>query len=109
MYFKQYHNCYFRELGPHPDGGVMIEIAPGQFAKYQGCIDRSIARILPGAQQIALDFAGWRLRELDAWQWLSEDQALVGCLIEQGVLAVLDHQRPLIKKRSSLIIQAEGR
>jgi hypothetical protein len=101
MYFKQRYNCYFRELGPHPDG-VILEIAPDQFAKYQGCIDRSVARILPGAREIALDFAGWRLRELDAWQWLSDDRALVGCLIEQGVFAVLDHQRPLVKNRSKL-------
>lgn len=97
MYFKQRYNCFFRELLGHRDG-VVLEIAPDEFSTWLGCIDRSVARTLPGAREIALDFSGWRLLQLDAWQWLDDDKAIVGCVIKEGVFAVLDYQRPLLKK-----------
>jgi len=103
VYFKQRYNCYFREIGPHRDG-IVLELQEDVFADYLGTIDRLVARILPGAKEVALDFSGWRLRELDRWEWIADDCAFVGCLIEQGVFVVLDYQRPLLKNRQRLQI-----
>ncbi|ARM86334.1 hypothetical protein [Marinobacter salarius] len=100
MYFKRRFNCFFQQVSPHRSG-VILEVKPELFAEYLGTIDRSVARLIPGAREISLgyaEFAGWRLSELDRWQWISDGQAFVGCLINQGVFAVIDRQKPLIKK-----------
>lgn len=92
------YNCYFRELGPNRDGATMIEVAPGVFVPWLGTIDRSVARIIEGATEIPLGLSGWRLRELDQWKWISDEQTFIGCLLDGlGVFAVLDYERPLLK------------
>lgn len=96
MYFKEYYNCYFRLVPPHADG-TTIEVAPDHFVPWLGTIDRRIARRLPGAKQVALKFAGWRVNETDAWCWLTGAQCVVGCWTEEGVMAVINGRAPLLK------------
>lgn len=98
VYFKQRYNCYFRQIGPHRNG-IQLELQQDQFAEWLGTIDRSVAKIMPGAKEVPLDFSGWRLGELDKWQWISENVSFVGCLIEGGVFAVVDYEKPLLKRR----------
>jgi len=63
MYFKQRYNCYFRELGPHPDG-VILEIAPDQFAKYQAVLIVLLREFFPAPGKslwtsLGGDFESW--------------------------------------------------
>jgi hypothetical protein len=97
MYFKQRYNCYFREIPPLRNG-LIICVGDDEWVPWLGCIDRSVARLLPGARQIPLDFDGWRVRELDAWIWLMPGTRIVGCVIDLGVFAVTEFQKPLLKR-----------
>ena len=101
MQFKEHYNCYLRVLEAHRMGGVYIEVSKGTFAEWLGAIDRSVAKTLPGARQIPLNFAGWRFSELDSWTWLKEDLRIVGCYTDIGVFAVLDFNKPLLKRLSN--------
>jgi hypothetical protein len=65
--------------------------------KWLGVIDRRAARTIPGATEVMLDFAAFQLGLLDPVQWLAENTAIVGCLIDEGVMAVTDGKTPLIK------------
>lgn len=101
MYFKQWFNCFYRTIGPHREG-LWLELEPDKFAEWLGTIDRAVARTLPGAREVPLDFKGWKLGELDRWEWISESVSFVGCLTDLGVFAVLEYQKPLLKRRPGL-------
>lgn len=102
MLFKYRLNCMFRELRPVRDGTV-VEIAPDWIVPWLGILDRRVAKTLFGAlnaKEVSLSYAGfqgWKLKELDKWEWISEQECFVGCVIEQGVFLVTDAQKPLLK------------
>lgn len=100
MYFKVPRTGFFKEIGPHRDGD-MIDLLGGEPQHWLGSIDVKGARLLSAKRAVALPFAGWRLRELDPWIWLEENTVIMGCETEDGVFAVLDHQKPIIRKAPS--------
>lgn len=97
MYFKIQRTGFYKEIGPHRDG-EMLEL-DGEFLPWLGIIDRAGARSIPGCKPVALDFAGWKLRETDGWVWLREDVVIVGCRIQEGVMAVIEYRKPMLRKR----------
>ncbi len=96
-------NTIYRTLGPLRDG-TTIEIAPDHIVYWLGFIERDHARSwkkLLRADQVALStyaaVHGWRKSELDAWQWIDSSQTFVGFLVPEGVFAVVERGRPLLK------------
>ncbi|WP_256713636.1 hypothetical protein [Marinobacter sp. C18] len=86
-----------------------MEVAPDQIVTWLGFIERDIARSWGRrlcATEVALAYAGvegWRRSELDAWQWISkESEAFVGFLVPEGVFAVVERGKPLLKRLSGV-------
>lgn len=104
MMFKRWLNACYRDVPSYRDG-LRLEISGVETpVVWLGTIDRIGARLLAetGAKEIPIGFAAWRLTLLDKWDWLPDDRAFVGCLVNNGCFLVLDGQRPLIKPRTNL-------
>ena len=106
MYLQYRLNCIYRPLGPLRDG-TTLEVAPDKIVPWLGFIERDIARLWGqklSASEIALTYAGvegWRRGELDAWQWINKESvAFVGFLVPEGVFAVVERGKPLLKRLS---------
>jgi len=105
-------NCIYRPLGPLRDG-TTLEIERDLIVPWLGFIERDIARSwgpLVDAREVSLEYAGvegWRRGELDAWQWINKaSETFVGFLVSEGVFAVVERGKPLLKRLPS---QSVGR
>jgi len=104
VYLRYRMNMAYRDLGPLRDGTV-LEIAPDKIVHWLGYIERDLAREWAsplGAQEVSLTsyakVEGWKASELDGWQWLGPGQTFVGFLVRQGVFAVVERGKPLVKR-----------
>lgn len=68
---------------------------------WLGIIDRRIARMLPGAHQVPLRISAWRTDVLNDWIWVPRGCLAVGCETPEGVLAVVDGSKLLLKRYNS--------
>ena len=75
----------------------MVLNADQRCCSWLGVIDRHAARSMGSAQEVRLQITGWRESVLHDWNWIGERMAVVGCEIDQGVMAVTDRDTPLIK------------
>lgn len=104
MFLRYRLNMAYRDLGPLRDGTV-LEVAPDQIVHWLGFLERDLARAWMArldAREVSLTSCArveaWKAGELDAWQWLDASQSFVGFLVEQGVFAVVERGKPLIKR-----------
>ena len=104
MMFKRRVNAVFKDFPGYRTGDLVgiqsrhEEQVDENLKRWAGVVDRRIAKALPGARQVPLDFAAYRPEELSRTLWLSENEHVVGCVVEDWVVAVLDGSIPLIKK-----------
>ncbi|KXS55291.1 MAG: hypothetical protein AWU57_277 [Marinobacter sp. T13-3] len=101
MIFRARYNAVYRDISGCADPGVMVSYlqSDGQRSEpvaWLGAIDRRVARHL-NTRQVILEIEGWRFNELDRTIWLGVGQYVVGGLVEDGVFAVTDRRRPLLK------------
>lgn len=100
MMLKRRFNAVYRDYPPYRTGdlvGVLANNAQPELEMWLGVIDRRVARQMPDAVEVFLDFEAYRLSLLDKTQWLGPNVAVVGCKISEGVLAVTDGKKPLVK------------
>lgn len=103
MILKRRVNCVFKPYPPYRDGNLVgIVTGPGEpeLVKWLGIIDRKAARCVSGGQEVALDFVAFQADLLSQTHWFPEGQYMVGCLFEEGALAVMDGSNPLLKRRA---------
>jgi len=102
LLLKRRMNCVYKTYPPYRTGdlvGVVSEQDEPILVKWLGIIDRTGARRISGAKEVALDFAGYQADLLSSSHWLGDNQFIVGCLIDEGALAVMDGSVPLVKIR----------
>lgn len=69
-----------------------------EMVSWLGTVERSVAARIPNAKKVRLDFEGWRRDITDAIVWLSPGEFVVGVMLDDGVFAVTEYSRPLIKQ-----------
>ena len=104
MFFRYRFNTIYRDLPPMRNG-TTLELEPDLIVPWLGVLERDVARSwasLVNAREIPLSYAGvegWRASELDAWQWLANSECFVGFLVDQGVFAIIERGRPVVKRK----------
>lgn len=99
MYLRYRMNCIYRPLGPLRDG-TTLEIERDLIVPWLGFIERDIARSWGPLVDARVE--GWRRGELDAWQWINKaSETFVGFLVSEGVFAVVERGKPLLKRLPS--------
>lgn len=96
MYFKIPRTGFYKEVGPHRTGEI-LDLQCGQ-AHYLGIVDLKGARLFPKKESVQLPFVGWRLEKTDPWSWLNPETVIIGCLVEEGVFAVIDRGKPILRR-----------
>jgi hypothetical protein len=104
MIFKRRLNSIYKDYPEHSTGDrVVVRALTGESIEsvpWLGVIDRRAAKRMSGAQEVILDFAAYRADLLTPTTWLFDNSAMAGCMIEEGVMVVIEQGRPLIKRRS---------
>jgi len=98
--FSRRVNCINKSIPPYRTGdlvGILQGEDEPQLVKWLGIIDRNAARRIPGAKEVALDLISYQPTLLDHTDWIKPPRAIVGCLIDEGAMAVMDGQKPLVK------------
>ena len=52
------------------------------------------------AESVLLDIEAWRKTIIDPYQWLTAGTYMVGARVPEGVIGVMDGQRPMLRKVS---------
>jgi hypothetical protein len=102
MEFRRRHNDYYATLfaaGSRDTIGV-VTAAGIESELWLGICDRVVVRLLPGVESVLLDIQAWRKTLVEPYERLPACTYMVGARIEGGVLAVVDGQRPMIRRVS---------
>lgn len=100
MQLKTYINYRYFDLPPvRVQTSVPVLDDRNTSLPWLGCIDRSAARRMQTAQQVALGIIGWRSSETESWNWVPDDCVVIGCEIDEGVFCVTNGRSPLTKRR----------
>lgn len=68
---------------------------------WLGTVDRALARHLVPRDPVLLDIEAWRRDLLEPYTWLPAYTFVVGVRLEEGVAAVLDNRKPMLRRQSS--------
>lgn len=96
MYFKIPRTGFYKEIGPYRTGEI-LDLPSGQ-AHYLGIVDLKGAKLFPDKEPVQMPFVGWKLEKTDPWSWLNQDTVIIGCLVEEGVFAVIDRRKPILRR-----------
>lgn len=99
MLFRRRYNCHFQNLPAWRDGNLVgVHAKSGIYlVPWIGCVDRVVARRLPEAHEVPLDFKAWAPCPVSGYHWFNDGLYIVGCLTDLGALAVLKYNEPLFK------------
>ena len=88
--------------------GTFLEVEPDNFAEWLGFIERDVARSwgsVLNAREVPLStyakLEAWRSGELASWNWIDKSKTFVGFLVAEGVFAVVERGKPLLKRKPS--------
>lgn len=96
MYFKIPRTGFYKEIGPHRTGEI-LDLPNGQ-VHYLGIVDLKGAKLFPEKEPVHMPFVGWKREQMDSWSWLSPGTVIIGCLVEEGVFAVIDRGKPILRR-----------
>lgn len=100
MEFRRRHNCYYAtltSLGSRDPVGVVTgtEI---QSCVWLGTADRTVIRLIEGAESVLLDIESWRKTIIDPYERLPAGTYMVGARVPEGVIGVFEGGRPMLKR-----------
>lgn len=99
MEFRRRHNTYYSTLTArgcrNPVGVVTRDNI--ETAAWLGTADRVVVRQLADAESVLLDIESWRNTLLDSYQRIPAGTYMVGARIEDGVIGVMDGQKPMLR------------
>lgn len=100
MLLRRKMNTVYRDSPSWRDGSMVGIYVDGdiEMVSWLGTVERVIAARLPNARKVRLDFEGWRRDITDAIVWLNKGEFVVGVMLGDGVFAVTEYSRPLIKR-----------